>query len=57
MLLSDFVGRRSVLVWGALAQAVFLFLIAGLGITSHPSVAEGHGLVAGVMLYFFTYSG
>lgn len=57
MLLSDLVGRRDVLIWGGLGQTVFLFLIAGLGIKSDPNAADGRGLVAGVMLYFFTYSG
>lgn len=57
MVLSDFIGRRDVLIWGGLLQTVFLFLIAGLGIKSNPTRADGEGLVAGVMLYFFTYSG
>lgn len=57
MILSDFVGRRGVMVWGGLTQTVFLFLIAGLGTKSNPSTADGRGLVAGVMLYFFTFSG
>ena len=54
---SDFIGRRDILIWGAFAQAVFLFLIAGLGIASHPTASDGRGLVAGVMMYFFLYSG
>ena len=57
MLLSDFVGRRDVLIWGGLGQTAFLFLIAGLGVKSNPTKADGEGLVAGVMLYFFLYSG
>jgi len=57
MLLSDMIGRRGVLIWGGLGQTVFLFLIAGLGIKSSPTSSDGQGVVAGVMLYFFIYSG
>lgn len=57
ILLSDFIGRRLLLIWGGLGQTVFLFLIAGLGIKSNPTAADGRGVVAGVMLFFFIYSG
>jgi SP family sugar:H+ symporter-like MFS transporter len=57
MILSDFVGRRQVLIWGGLAQTVFLFLMSGVGVASHHTQADGQALVAGVMLYFFFYSG
>ena len=57
MLLSDFVGRRDVLICGGIAQTVFLFLIAGVGLKNNPTAADGRALVAGVMLYFFFYSG
>lgn len=57
MLLSDFVGRRDVLIWGGLSQTLFLFLIAGVGLAKHPTQSDGQALVAGVMLYFFFYSG
>ncbi|CAL5869147.1 uncharacterized protein PFLUO_LOCUS3375 [Penicillium psychrofluorescens] len=57
MLLSDFVGRRSVLIWGGIGQTIFLFLVAGLGLKKNPTTSDANGLVAGVMLYFFVYSG
>ncbi|OAA65781.1 General substrate transporter [Niveomyces insectorum RCEF 264] len=57
MVASDFIGRRSVLIWGAMAQTVFLFLVAGVGLAKHPTTTDGQALVAGVMLYFFFYSG
>ena len=57
MIASDYIGRRQILIWGAFGQALFLFLIAGLGIKSHPTAADGQGVVAGVMMYFFLYSG
>ncbi|ERS95112.1 hypothetical protein HMPREF1624_08604 [Sporothrix schenckii ATCC 58251] len=57
MLASDFVGRRPILIWGAVAQTVFLFLVAGVGLAKNPDGTDGRALVAGVMLYFFFYSG
>ncbi|CAK7200719.1 hypothetical protein SEUCBS139899_003418 [Sporothrix eucalyptigena] len=57
MIASDFVGRRPILIWGAFAQTVFLFLVAGVGLAKNPSGSDGQALVAGVMLYFFFYSG
>ncbi|KAJ5602258.1 sugar transporter [Penicillium lagena] len=57
MLLSDFIGRRSVLIWGGIGQMIFLFVVAGLGLKKNPTTSEANGLVAGVMLYFFIYSG
>lgn len=57
MIASDFVGRRPILIWGAFAQTVFLFLVAGVGLSKNPDGTDGRALVAGVMLYFFFYSG
>lgn len=57
MLLSDFIGRRTVLIWGGVGQMIFLFVVAGLGLKKNPTTADANGLVAGVMLYFFIYSG
>lgn len=57
MLLSDFIGRRTVLIWGGVGQMIFLFVVAGLGLKKDPSTSDANGLVAGVMLYFFIYSG
>lgn len=57
MLLSDFIGRRTVLIWGGVGQTVFLFLVAGVGLKTNPTESDARALVAGVMLYFFTYSG
>lgn len=57
MVASDFIGRRPILIWGAIAQMVFLFLVAGVGLAKNPDGTDGQALVAGVMLYFFFYSG
>ncbi|KAJ5212494.1 uncharacterized protein N7498_004140 [Penicillium cinerascens] len=57
ILLSDFLGRRDVLIWGAVIQSAFLFLITGVGLQSNPTTTDARALVAGVMLYFFFYSG
>ncbi|KAI5459520.1 general substrate transporter [Mariannaea sp. PMI_226] len=57
MIGSDFVGRRPILIWGAFVQAAFLFAVAGIGIKGNPTAADGRGLLACVLLYFFTYSG
>ncbi|KAI1329931.1 sugar transporter-domain-containing protein [Xylariaceae sp. FL0255] len=57
MLLSDFVGRRDVLIVGGLFCTTFLFLVAGVGIGDHPTGGDAKALVAGVLLYNFFYSG
>ena len=56
MLLIDILGRRQLLIWGALLQAVFLFTLAGIGTSSHRSGSEANGLVASVMLFNFFFS-
>lgn len=57
IILSDYFGRRCMLIWGGLAQVPWLFLIAGLGDKKHPSSSDAHGLVAGVMLFIFVFTG
>ncbi|OQV00416.1 hypothetical protein CLAIMM_05911 [Cladophialophora immunda] len=57
MCLFDTVGRRNMLIIGAIGQAVFLFSMAGIGQIKNPTVADGHGLVACVMLFNFFFSG
>lgn len=57
MVLSDFIGRRPIMIWGAFLQTVFLFLVAGVGLKKNPTGTDAQALVAGVMLYFFFYSG
>lgn len=56
MTLFDSVGRRNMLVWGAVLQAVFLFAMAGIGLKKNPTSADAHGLVATVMLFNFFFS-
>ena len=57
MFLIDTTGRRSLLIWGAALQALFLFAMAGLGNKSNPSKADADGLVASVMLFNLSFSG
>lgn len=57
MPLIDTAGRRIVLMVGCAGQAVFLFLMAGMGLPSKPNVHEAHMLVASVMLYNFCNAG
>lgn len=53
----DLVGRRVVLIVGCIGQAIFLFILAGVGIPDEPSVHQANMLVASVMLYNFFYAG
>ncbi|KAK2763691.1 hypothetical protein FQN54_009307 [Arachnomyces sp. PD_36] len=57
MFLIDTTGRRSLLIWGAVLQALFLFVMAGLGGKESPSKADADGLVASVMLFNLSFSG
>lgn len=57
MIFIDYSGRRTVLMVGCIGQAVFLFLVAGMGLPKDPAVAEANTLVASVMLYNFFYAG
>lgn len=57
MCLVDSVGRRNMLIAGGILQTVFLFAMAGIGLKKNPSGADGHGLVACVMLFNFSFSG
>lgn len=57
MIFIDYSGRRTVLMVGCIGQAVFLFLVAGMGLPKDPVVAEANTLVASVMLYNFFYAG
>ena len=57
MFLIDTTGRRSLLIWGAALQALFLFIMAGLGNKPNPSKADADGLVASVMLFNLAFSG
>jgi sugar porter (SP) family MFS transporter len=57
MCLFDTVGRRRMLIVGAVMQGVFLFAMAGIGQIKNPSVSDGHALVACVMLFNFFFSG
>ena len=57
MIFIDYSGRRTVLMVGCIGQAVFLFLVAGMGLPENPDVSEANTLVASVMLYNFFYAG
>ena len=57
MSLFDTVGRRRMLIFGAILQAVFLFALAGIGLKKNPTATDGHALVACVMLFNFFFSG
>ncbi|KAF2452369.1 general substrate transporter [Lineolata rhizophorae] len=57
MLLVDSLGRRNLLIWGAIFQAIFLFSMAGVGIKKNPSASDARGLVACVMLFNFFFCG
>lgn len=56
MCLFDTVGRRNMLIWGGVLQAVFLFTMAALGLQKDPSQSEAQGLVASVMMFNFFFS-
>lgn len=51
MLALDAFGRREVTFWGNLIQALFLFLIGGLGSKANRSSSETNGMVASFILY------
>jgi len=51
MVALDAFGRRDVTLWGNLIQALFLFLIGGLGSQSNRSQASTDGMVASFILY------
>ncbi|KAM0750552.1 general substrate transporter [Meredithblackwellia eburnea MCA 4105] len=51
MLTLDMFGRRSVTFWGCLGQALFLFLIGGIGSKAHRTASETHGMVASFIIY------
>lgn len=53
----DMAGRRTVLMIGCAGQAIFLCIVAGVGLPKHPNTHEAHMLVASVMLYNFFYAG
>ena len=57
MFLVDALGRRTLLIWGGLLQTLFLFLVAGLGDKKNPTSSDAHGLVAGVILFNFFFTG
>ena len=57
MIISDTIGRRDLLVWGGIGQALFLFLVAGLGEKISPSSSDAQGLVASVVLYIWIFTG
>ncbi|RDL36187.1 Uncharacterized protein BP5553_06799 [Venustampulla echinocandica] len=57
MFFIDLAGRRTVLIVGCIGQAVFLFLVAGMGLPKHPTAAAANTLVASVMLYNFFFAG
>ena len=57
MIISDLVGRRDLLIWGGFGQALFLFLVAGLGEKANPSAADARGLVASVILFIWIFTG
>lgn len=56
MPLSDLIGRRDLLIWGAVLQGVFLFAMAGVGSKSSFTTSDAHGLVASVMLFNFFFA-
>lgn len=53
-----YMGRRTILLWGALAEAVCLFAFAILNVAAPQSTAAAKGLVAFTCLFgfFFTWS-
>ncbi|KAF3407108.1 High-affinity glucose transporter ght1 [Talaromyces pinophilus] len=56
MPLSDLVGRRDLLIWGAVLQGIFLFSMAGIGTKSSFTTSDASGLVASVMLFNFFFA-
>lgn len=56
MPLSDLVGRRDLLIWGAILQGIFLFSMAGIGTKSRFTTSDANGLVASVMLFNFSFA-
>lgn len=56
MPLSDLVGRRDLLIWGAVLQGIFLFSMAGIGTKSSFTTSDANGLVASVMLFNFSFA-
>lgn len=57
MVFSDVLGRRDLLIWGGVTQALFLFLVAVFGTSRHPSDLEAEGLVGSVILFMFVFTG
>ena len=57
MIISDTFGRRDLLIFGGFGQALFLFLVAGLGEKTNPSSSDAKGLVASVILYIWIFTG
>jgi sugar porter (SP) family MFS transporter len=53
----DIAGRRIILMVGCAGQAIFLFIVAGLGFIAHPNASQANMLVASVMLYNAFFSG
>ncbi|KAK5171471.1 uncharacterized protein LTR77_004616 [Saxophila tyrrhenica] len=53
----DIAGRRLVLMIGCTGQAIFLFIVAGVGLPAEPNRHEANMLVASVILYNFFYAG
>lgn len=51
----DSFGRRRILLVGGALNAVFLFIMGGMGALEHPSLAEKRLMVASVMLWFYFY--
>ena len=57
MIISDVFGRRDLLIVGALGQALFLFLVAGVGEKTNPTPTDARALVAGVVLFIWIFTG
>lgn len=51
MVLMDVSGRRPILIYGCLAQALFVYLVAGLGGSGAKDLTTAHAMVACVILF------
>ncbi|KAH8799679.1 hypothetical protein F5884DRAFT_863287 [Xylogone sp. PMI_703] len=51
----DSFGRRRILLVGGMLNAMFLFIMGGMGTLVHPSLVEKRLMVASVMLWFYFY--
>jgi MFS transporter, SP family, sugar:H+ symporter len=53
MAIIDRVGRRFLVIFGCIMQCVFMYLLAGMGMTPNPSTAVLNTQVAAIQLFIF----